>query len=117
MNKKEIKIMEDNYYELLVVNKNICNKEDTIKEFKRLMITLGLEKEAVDMEYKFFFENAELTFMQKEGYNNLREIISKYSDYIVGHEDIINFTEDIIYDFTEEHKKCAYACMRLIEGN
>lgn len=114
MNKKEIKIMEDRYYQLLVTNKNLWNKEDTIKEYKRLMIDLGLEKNMINIEYKFNFEYSNLSFMQIEGYNRLREIISKYSDYPIGFDGIIEYTYNLEYYFTEEHRKNADACIKMI---
>ena len=116
MNKKEIRIIEDNYYELLVVNRNLWNKEDSIRDYKRLMIALGLEKNMVDIEYKFYFDYSDLSFMQIEGYKRLREIISKYSDFLVDYNSIIEYTYNLEYEFTEEHKKNAYACIKMIEG-
>lgn len=66
--KKEIKIIENRYYELLVANKKL-DKENTIKEYKRLMVELGLEKNMIDVEYKFNFEHSDLTFLQIEREN------------------------------------------------
>ena len=117
MNKKEIKIIEDNYYELLTINKNLYNKEDSIIEYKKLMTALGLEKNIVDIEYKFFFENNNLTFLQKEGYNRLREIINNYSDYPVDHNNIIEYAYNLEYEFTDEHRKNAHVCIKMIEGD
>ena len=114
MNKKEIRIIEDRYYELLVTNKHLWSKEDTIKEYKRLMIDLGLEKNMIDIEYKFNFEHNDLTFLQIEGYNRLREIISMYSDYPIDFDGIIEYTYNLEYEFTEEHRKNAYACIKMI---
>ena len=118
MNKKEIKIIENNYHELLIINNHMGNdyKEDVIVEYKKLMNALGLEKNMVNIEYEFYFKHDNLNFLQIEGYNRLREIISKYSDYAVDYNSIIEYAYNLEYELTEEHRKNMYACIKLIDG-
>lgn len=116
MNKKEKSIMLNSYKQILDAVGRGFDKEDSKREIKSLLLDLGLEKDLIQLENKYFYEENNLTSMQVEGYENLNSILYKYTNRITEADNIFNVLENIKYNFTDEHKKCSQACINLIEN-
>ena len=116
MKKSEISIIMKNYGEILEVSTRF-DKEDSKREFKCLMIALGLENEMKIVENNHFIKVNEYSYMQEQGYSTLLDIVMKYNDAkVVEYEYIVDMVDEFWFDLSEEHKKNVNACLRMIEG-
>ena len=116
MNKKEKSIIMKRYEEILEVS-TMFDKKDSIFEFKCLMMALDLENEMKIVENNHFLKNNNLSFLQKEGYSTLCDIIMKYNGAkVVEFENIIEYYNEYWLEMSAEHQKCADICLNMIEG-
>ena len=117
MKKSEINIIMERYANILEMKSAGFDKDDAIFEIKCLMVALNMQNEMKIVENNHFIKQNNLKFMQKEGYSTLLDIVMKYNGAeVVEYENLLSIADDLMYDFSEEHKKCARTCINMIEN-
>lgn len=116
MNKNEKNILLQSYKNILTVQRLGYNKDDSKSEIKNILVKLGLENEVVKIENENFYKINKLTSMQVEGYENLNDILCKYTNKVSNAEIIEDIFNSVEFELTEEHVKCSKACFNLINN-
>ena len=81
-----------------------------------MLIKLNLSDEKNQIDNEFYYKENNLSFMQKEGYSRLCEIVKTYLGYLPLAKDVQEIIFHLEYSLSDEHKKNVLACMEMIEG-
>ena len=115
MNKREKSTIIDIYRGILVdTYLRGLDKEDTRREFTRLLDLLGLKEERYRVENKILAKKMELTEVQEEAYEMMFNDCIKYGVYAKYGDELLDAVYNLEFEFTEEELKCNKARVELI---